>query len=173
LPSRRPSFTLGIGEKLAGLGLEDGDERAEGHVVAIFGPLFLSEQSLIATPGQIIHAGLQFWVRFQGQEPPSRLRGQAFAEGANKSVESWNSMHRFHVEIIPLRRQGAKEDLRNGNGNPLRLSVFNQRRDLTPKDAVRSVRKTEANKTATWRTRQVSSAMLVLPLSLILGPYLV
>jgi hypothetical protein len=97
-----------LGEKLAGFGLEDGDERTEGHVVTIFGPLFGSEQSLIATPGQVIHAVLQLGICFQGQEPPSRLRGQAFAKGANKPVESWSSIHRFHAEILPLRWQGAK-----------------------------------------------------------------
>ena len=105
---RRSSFTLGIGEKLAGFGLEDDDERAEGHVVAIFSTLFGSEQSLIAAPGQVIHTGLQFGICFQGQEPPGRLRGQAFAKGANKPVESWSSIRRFHAEIIPLRWQGAK-----------------------------------------------------------------
>src|SRR5271157_4113322 len=105
---RRSSFTLGIGEKLVGFGLEDGDARAEGHVVAIFSPLFGSEQSLIAAPGQVIHTGLQFGICFQGQEPPGRLRGQALAKGANKPFESWSSIRRFHAEIIPLRWQGAK-----------------------------------------------------------------
>src|SRR5207245_8333847 len=34
---RRPSFTRGIGEKLARLRLEDGDERAVGNVLAVLG----------------------------------------------------------------------------------------------------------------------------------------
>jgi len=41
--------------------------------------------------------------------------------------------------------------MRNRNGNSLRRSAINRRRDLTQKDAVWSVRKTEANETATWR----------------------
>jgi hypothetical protein len=87
---------------------------------------------LIATRGQVIHAGLQFGICFQGEQPPSRLRGQAFAKGANESVESWSSIHPFHEKIIPLRWQGAKEGLRNGTGNALRLSAFDRRRDLAP-----------------------------------------
>ncbi len=61
--------------------------------------LFASEQSLIAVPGQEIHAGLQFGICFQEQEPPGRLRGQAFAKRADKSVESWSSIRRFHAAI--------------------------------------------------------------------------
>ena len=45
---------------------------------------------------------------FQGQEPPGRLRGQAFAQGADKSVQYRSSIRRFHAEIIPLRWQGVK-----------------------------------------------------------------
>jgi hypothetical protein len=108
---------------LAGFGLEDSDERAEGHVIAIFGPLFAGEQSLIATRGQVIHAGLQFGICFQGEQPPSRLRGQAFAKGANESVESWSSIHPFHEEIIPLRWQGAKEGCETETHSTYRTST--------------------------------------------------
>jgi len=97
---------------------------------------------------------LQFGICFQGQEPPSRLRGQAFAEGANKSVESWSSIHRFHAEVIRLRGQGAKADLRNGNENAPCRSAVNRRRNLTAEDTVPTIRKTEANQTATWRTSE-------------------
>jgi hypothetical protein len=63
------AYTLRIGQEtlkesrssaMPGFGLEDGDKRAEGNVVAIFGSLFGSQQSLIAAPGQITHARLQF-----------------------------------------------------------------------------------------------------------------
>jgi len=111
---------------LAGFGLEDGDERAEGNVVAILGPLFGSEQSLISAPGQVIHAGLQFGICFQGQEPPadsgvrhsprrptSRSRaGAAFAVSMRKSSHFAGKERRGLAErkpqrTLPLGRQSA------------------------------------------------------------------
>ena len=98
----RSSFTLGIGEKLTGFGLEDGDERAERHVIAVFDLLVRCEQSLTATTGEVLHASFQFRVGFQGQEPPSRLRRQTFAEGPDEPVESPSRTYRFQTEIIQL-----------------------------------------------------------------------
>ena len=85
-PGGRPSlFALRIGEKLAGFGLEDGDERAERHVVAIFGSLFGSEHVLIACARPGNRRGLAVWDPLSGPELDGRTPASGIGQRAYRS----------------------------------------------------------------------------------------
>lgn len=71
LAGRRSSLIRGIGQKLAGLRLEDGDEGAERDVPAVFRLLFGGECTKAVSLGQVIHSGLQLWIGLQREQPAS------------------------------------------------------------------------------------------------------
>src|SRR5262249_3347000 len=67
--ARHPSVTWGIGEELACLRLEDGDEGAVGNVTAVFRLLLGCKRGPAVTPGQVFHTRLQLGIGLQRKQP--------------------------------------------------------------------------------------------------------